>query len=85
MYCVNCGVKLAPTESVCPLCGTRVYHPDLVGYGISRRLYGITALPCMESRPCRVYAPCELAAVASAFHASFALAKCSRSNRRVAR
>ena len=29
MYCVNCGVKLADTEKSCPLCGTRVYHPDL--------------------------------------------------------
>lgn len=29
MYCVNCGVKLAPTEKVCPLCGVRAYHPDM--------------------------------------------------------
>lgn len=29
MYCVNCGVQLAPTESSCPLCHTRVYHPDI--------------------------------------------------------
>lgn len=29
MYCANCGVKLADTEARCPLCGTRVYHPDL--------------------------------------------------------
>lgn len=29
MYCVNCGVKLADTEKVCPLCGTAAYHPDL--------------------------------------------------------
>lgn len=29
MYCVNCGVKLSDTESACPLCGVRVYHPDL--------------------------------------------------------
>ncbi|MBE6981526.1 MAG: hypothetical protein E7437_04290 [Ruminococcaceae bacterium] len=29
MYCVNCGVKLADTESRCPLCGVRAYHPDL--------------------------------------------------------
>lgn len=27
-YCVECGVKLAPSESECPLCGTRVLHPD---------------------------------------------------------
>lgn len=29
MYCINCGVKLADTEKTCPLCLTRVYHPDL--------------------------------------------------------
>ncbi len=28
MYCVNCGVKLADTEKVCPLCGVAAYHPD---------------------------------------------------------
>lgn len=30
MYCVKCGVELADTEKVCPLCGTRVCHPDFV-------------------------------------------------------
>ena len=30
MYCIKCGVELADSEKVCPLCGTRVYHPDLV-------------------------------------------------------
>ena len=30
MYCVYCGVKLANTEKQCPLCGTTVFHPDLV-------------------------------------------------------
>ena len=29
MYCVNCGVKLADSEKKCPLCGVRVYHPEL--------------------------------------------------------
>lgn len=29
MYCVNCGVNLADTEKICPLCGTKVYHPEL--------------------------------------------------------
>ena len=29
MYCVKCGVQLANTEKSCPLCGTRVCHPDL--------------------------------------------------------
>lgn len=30
MYCIQCGVKLADTENICPLCGTKVFHPDLV-------------------------------------------------------
>ncbi len=29
MYCINCGVELASSESRCPLCQTVVYHPDL--------------------------------------------------------
>lgn len=29
MYCCNCGVELADTEKKCPLCGVRVYHPDI--------------------------------------------------------
>lgn len=29
MYCMNCGVRLSPSESRCPLCGTLAYHPDL--------------------------------------------------------
>ena len=29
MYCIQCGVKLAPTEEKCPLCGTQVFHPQL--------------------------------------------------------
>ena len=29
MYCIKCGVELADSERVCPLCGTRVFHPDL--------------------------------------------------------
>ena len=26
-YCVNCGVKLAPSEKKCPLCGVPVVNP----------------------------------------------------------
>lgn len=26
-YCVNCGVELHKTCSICPLCNTKVYHP----------------------------------------------------------
>lgn len=29
MYCVKCGVKLSDSEHFCPLCQTRVYHPDI--------------------------------------------------------
>lgn len=29
MYCMKCGVRLAPGEETCPLCGLRAYHPDL--------------------------------------------------------
>lgn len=29
MYCANCGVQLADTEKICPLCDTRA-HPDVV-------------------------------------------------------
>lgn len=29
MYCIKCGVELADSEKVCPLCGTTVYHPEL--------------------------------------------------------
>ena len=29
MYCVNCGVKLADTEKICPLCQTTVFHPEI--------------------------------------------------------
>ena len=25
MYCVKCGVELADSQRVCPLCGTRVF------------------------------------------------------------
>ncbi|MBQ7847025.1 MAG: hypothetical protein IJ344_01940 [Clostridia bacterium] len=30
MYCVQCGVKLSDGEERCPLCATRVYHPDII-------------------------------------------------------
>ncbi len=29
MYCIQCGIELSPGQKMCPLCGTRVYHPDL--------------------------------------------------------
>lgn len=29
MYCIKCGVELGESEKKCPLCGLRVYHPEL--------------------------------------------------------
>ena len=29
MYCIKCGVELADSEKVCPLCATRVFHPEM--------------------------------------------------------
>ncbi len=29
MYCIHCGIELSNNQSICPICGTRVYHPDL--------------------------------------------------------
>lgn len=29
MYCIKCGVELSDGERQCPLCATRVYHPDI--------------------------------------------------------
>lgn len=29
MYCIKCGVELAESEKVCPLCGLKPYHPEL--------------------------------------------------------
>lgn len=29
MYCVKCGVELADSEKICPLCKTVVFHPEL--------------------------------------------------------
>ena len=29
MYCARCGVELQKGVSACPLCGTRVYHPEI--------------------------------------------------------
>lgn len=29
MYCIQCGVELSEGQSICPVCNTRVYHPEL--------------------------------------------------------
>ena len=30
MYCIKCGARLSDGQTVCPICDTRVYHPDIV-------------------------------------------------------
>jgi hypothetical protein len=30
MYCIKCGAKLSEGQNVCPLCETKVFHPDIV-------------------------------------------------------
>lgn len=29
MYCIKCGAELSAGQTLCPLCNTRVYHPDI--------------------------------------------------------
>lgn len=50
MYCVHCGVQLADSEKVCPLCGTRVCHPDLA-VGEGEHLYPGKRYPTPEPKP----------------------------------
>ena len=28
MYCIKCGAKLSDGQTICPICETKVYHPD---------------------------------------------------------
>lgn len=30
MYCINCGAKLSDGQAICPICETKVYHPDII-------------------------------------------------------
>lgn len=50
MYCVNCGVKLADTEKVCPLCGIKAYHPDVVRKECDS-IYPKSKYPAPEEHP----------------------------------
>lgn len=50
MYCVNCGVKLADSEKVCPLCGVAAYHPDMERLE-GERLYPGERLPEQHVTP----------------------------------
>ncbi|MBO5374667.1 MAG: hypothetical protein J6A54_04390 [Clostridia bacterium] len=33
MYCVKCGVELSAGQEKCPICETKVYHPDFIADG----------------------------------------------------
>lgn len=50
MYCVNCGVKLANTETVCPLCGVKAWHPEQETEP-ERPLYPRNRLPAPQVDP----------------------------------
>lgn len=30
MYCIKCGAKLSEGQTLCPICETKVYHPDFI-------------------------------------------------------
>ena len=49
MYCVKCGVKLADSEKLCPLCGTKVYHPDLT-FVEGNNIYPKRKYPAQEEK-----------------------------------
>ena len=53
MYCINCGVKLADTETECPLCHTAVFHPDITREK-GEELYPPDKYPAAEKR---IYRP----------------------------
>ena len=48
MYCINCGVELSNTEAKCPLCNTRVYHPD-INFEVTETLYPENKFPKAKS------------------------------------
>lgn len=50
MYCIKCGVELADSEKKCPLCGTHVFHPQLLRPE-EERLYPADLQPPKQVRP----------------------------------
>ncbi len=50
MYCISCGVKLADTEAKCPLCGLKVYHPE-IRQTVTERNYPADLYPTKEVSP----------------------------------
>lgn len=49
MYCIKCGVELADSEKVCPLCKTEVFHPHLTREP-GEKLYPEGKLPGAKKR-----------------------------------
>lgn len=49
MYCIKCGVQLESGEKVCPLCDTKVYHPDFQT-DEEKRLYPTGKMPEKKHR-----------------------------------
>lgn len=33
MFCIKCGIELSEGQKICPICQTRVYHPDFKNEG----------------------------------------------------
>jgi len=48
MYCIKCGVHLADTEKICPLCNTVVYNPTITVEN-KRELYPAEKMPVTKS------------------------------------
>ncbi len=51
MYCVNCGVKLSASETVCPLCETKVIRHPEIQYDVAEKPYPSNRYPKLELRP----------------------------------
>ena len=49
MYCIKCGARLESGEKICPLCDTKVYHPDIV-IDEKKRLYPDDRMPGLKHR-----------------------------------
>ena len=49
MYCIKCGAKLESCENSCPLCNTRVYHPD-IKIEEEKKLYPAGRFPELNKR-----------------------------------
>ena len=49
MYCLNCGAKLESSETICPLCDMKVYHPE-IKIESEKRLYPAKRMPEIKHR-----------------------------------